>query len=451
MRRFKISGIAGAELSTRLLVNIADIFVVYAVFAMITVALYQLIHVNIAYMLFEAAAATILTGYIEYRELPLKTQKAVILVSGAVVSVILTLLTVSLYNVFELLMVLVLFLVIWGRAVKNSYKDIQGIFDIRSFYWGIALIGTSDLVLYMLNLMENQKSMISGCTMFYIIISMYLLSTLKTRVLGPAGTDGKKTYLDLVAVVITMLVVLLFSSQSSIRLILLLLSYLHAAVVYVVGLIAIPLGYVAVFILNRIRWAFEAFWHAEITDPSTQAPEEVPFDNAAYQTSIGSFIHVVAYILLIIAVIIAVRQIYKAIGRYMDKERVRDYAESREFIAGFGQLKESLPKWLGALKGKYDAAVDRLLFNIRATTAEKIRHEYKKFIKLLYAKELAAEGNTAGDICCMLGSKYPAVDEYIKAVTVIYEDIRYGTKEPGEEELERFRTYLGKVVNSIEQ
>lgn len=97
------------------------------------------------------------------------------------------------------------------------------------------------------------------------------------------------------------------------------------------------------------------------------------------------------------------------------------------------------------LDGEGFAALQRL----NADNAEKLRHEYRRLLRILHKEGFLKGPVTADSLSKRVAAAISEAGPDIGSLTVMYEEIRYGKKIPTDEEYRVFKRKIGNIADIV--
>ncbi len=378
----------------------------------------------------------------------------IIIAVGIIISALAAILFSRGFNVIEILLIFVLFLLVWNRAAKYFYIDMEFLYTIGQFYFNMGLL----LVLNTFTAYSQQfsylKSDIGRYTIIYTVAAIFLLIEIR-NIKFLKNTEKKKSILDIIFILSILTATFALSTQKALEIISSIIKavygFINPIVAAVVTTISAPFVYVLNLLFSRLKLlvgkAFEKL---------TGAAENIEKLNPEkYQELTGNSSPVFDYVMkfitsgiIIILVLLVIYFLYIYIDKAVRKKSKGSYEEDREFVVdvGINRLSKLTGKAVNKLTDVYKMAA----FSITADTREKLRHEYKTFLQKLYAKKaINAENITAWEVYEVLNPNYPAIDKVLKDITKLYEEVRYGEKLPQRDELKAFKIKVKDILKAI--
>jgi large-conductance mechanosensitive channel len=157
-----------------------------------------------------------------------------------------------------------------------------------------------------------------------------------------------------------------------------------------------------------------------------------------------------AFIIMLIICAYAIYLLFKFINRITRTEEEDDFVENKEFILRSGKKKAL--GIMSKLAGSMKRAAGNLSFMFTADNGDKLRNEYRIFIQKLYSKKVIEDNNcTAQDVLQRMLIQIPNQRNALISITETYEEVRYGVKSPGDDELKSFRKNITEITKNLQE
>ncbi|MFZ5351320.1 MAG: DUF4129 domain-containing protein [Bacillota bacterium] len=393
-------------------------------------------------------------NYISFKGMKKEHRSLLIVAGGVALSIVSSLILQGISNLVASLLVLLFFILLWNRAIKYFYEEYEFIYSVDQFYKSAA-------VLIVLNLYTNYTisavvfaPIIRAYTVLYIAAAIILMFEMRS-VKYLRHMERKHPLSEILFTILILAATFVMSSPKFIAAVYLaikaVLKPVTDIVIKVAVIIATPIAYVFEWIIRRLKpmlaSAAEKMGLTEEGIAEREAKEladVITYDSEMFQR----ILKVASTVILLIMLVVITYLIYKYIDRYVRSKKSDGYTEDKEFVL---DLKGSgISALINNFKGTISDLYKRAAFNLTADNREKLRHEYKCFLLKLYSKNIIGEENhTAWEVLEIISKGYPGSNTYMEHITQSYEEVRYGTKQPGNSELKRFRADIDEVYRIL--
>ncbi|WP_079412594.1 hypothetical protein [Alkalithermobacter paradoxus] len=331
--------------------------------------------------------------------------------------------------------------ILWFLSVKSFYTEIDHIYSITK-------LNAHTVALIIINIFINMFGKgnvynLNYISMLYIVSGLILLSILKHR---KYKTNKNNQIID--ALFVSTVIILSFYSRSALS------QGLKSIYNLFVGIFRIILGYLKYLFMDAIIYISEKiFFFLEFrADIQRSEPQEIYNSEniIIYEKSqMGTLIlNIIIIVVLIILALVIFYYIMKFIQNIYKDEEV-EFVESRELCFDIENIKEKVNSNINSVKDNLKHKLNKIFIPITASTKEKSRYEYSKIIKILSKKELLKDNYTTKKIEETLNMLVPDNMNDIKWITNLYEEIRYGTKNPDNDEYEKLKEKTKIILKNL--
>ncbi|MDF2519719.1 MAG: hypothetical protein K0R84_347 [Clostridia bacterium] len=364
------------------------------------------------------------------------------------------------FNLYSLPILFAILVLLYYRANMRYLSSVLYIYSIGSFNRGIAFLFLLNLAAaYFTDIFSNISSELVRYAMLYILMGLYMLTEIKHFKYISKNENNKKSAFDIIAIVGMIALTVIMSVPKIFAIFIkpfaFAFGFVYDLIVKLLVYASYPMGIGLNYLYSLVHMPEEGNIYHKIfkeVDPLTNR-----FDKAIVDETNPTVVNIIEIIgktltFLVLLGICAylLYLLFRFIDRYNRSKSVEDFQEEKEFILGKRKSKGSgLIKRLG---GTVKRVAGEIAFTLTADNADKLRNEYKNFIKKLHNKKIIEHYNyTALDILDITALQVPEQETALERITSMYEEVRYGVKYPQDDELKAFRKSLEELSKAILQ
>lgn len=348
---------------------------------------------------------------------------------------------------------------LYYRANMSYLSNVLYIYTIGDFNKSLGLLFFMNVIaVYFTGIYAPVLNMLLRYTVLYIVMGLYTLTEIKNFKYVSKSENGKKSAFDIfatgfmIALTVIMSIPKVFSL--AIKPFALVFGFVYGLMTKLLILVSTPFGMGLSAISKLLHVPDWKSIEGQIGrgNSSIKPPENTTYNNIDPNTLnllqiIG---RVLTYLFLLALCIFILYLLFKFIDRQSRSKINEDFEEDREFISKNKNSKG--PGFLKRLGETVKKAAGDIAFILTANNADKLRNEYKDFIKKLHGKKIIENYNyTALEILDITSHKTPSETAVLESITSMYEEVRYGVKYPEDNELKTFRRNLAEASKVILQ
>ncbi|KXZ40678.1 hypothetical protein SAMN05661008_01608 [Alkalithermobacter thermoalcaliphilus JW-YL-7 = DSM 7308] len=381
--------------------------------------------VNIVYFIF--------FSYISFISFRLNKYAAAII--GLIFSIIISFIFLDNFNLANKILIFFVFYILWYLSVKNMYSKLEDIHSVQKFNIKTYILIFLNFLVSILD--KNISPDIVTLSTVYIIISLIVLNILKS-IKYKINKVNRAIDISLVFFIILLSFLsknfLIKITRSTFMIIFNILSYFS----YFLRAILIDF---ATFISKYLFFFLESKQDIQSHHTENIYNNDVILNNNKSEIYV-LFLNILILIIIILVILIIFYLITKLIKNIQKDDR-QSYKEDREFCFDIKTI-----KFLD-IKNTKDSLKRKLSRILTSDINEKVRYEYYKLIKMLYKKNFITSTYTARNIKKVLDSLMPDNIEDIQWITTMYEQIRYGSKNPTNKEVVMFKEKINIILKNL--
>ncbi|MGE5631217.1 MAG: DUF4129 domain-containing protein [Caulobacteraceae bacterium] len=350
-------------------------------------------------------------------------------------------------NPTSLGMSIILLAFLWVRGIWYSVAENKELYTLAQFYTGMAVLLATNAFSLLLQELHEFIPIISQCTVFVALTGIFLLTRCKSESYTQLENKKRTELADLLLTLGLLLLMLLMSSGRILKWVLFYLAVAAEWLFEIIYKVLLVVGYV----LNMIFMWFITHLREFVGIFSTGGgpPQEIEnYLEYAEKPWMNMVARVAAYCVIILCVVLVFVYIKTLLDKVLRKGTGDEYTEGREFLIKTESIRDGVLKGLGSM-GKGIVKAIGLLGKLKLSNREKIRHEYRNLLILLYEKGIAGRNDTAERLDNILSHKYPEVQTNIRSATDIYKRVRYGAHEPDDEQVKVFKVHTQAIRAGI--
>lgn len=410
--------------------------------------------INIAFFIITALCG-LFANFLPYNSFDKRRQSLVFGTIGLAVSLLSVILSsIGGFNLFALPVRLIALLFLYYRTYISYLANVLYVYTIESFYKSLGLLLVINVsVVFWSRYFGVISDELMRYTIFYIVAALYILTEVKNFRYVSKNENLRKTTFDLAATSIMIIVTIVMSIPKIFNIVtfpfVTVFQFVYGWIVKGILLITYPVARLFNYVFDLIPKLDQIGQTKPPGDGTFGVPDNmiVGNENSAVVQLIGKAL---AFIFMLIICAYAIYLLYRFINRINRTEEQEDFDESKEFI-----LRSDKQKKVGLFKkftGSMRKAVDSISFMLTANNGDKLRGEYKAFVQRLYNKKIIENYNyTAQDILNLMLSHIPSQKAELISITEIYEEVRYGVKQPEDSELKSFRKNIVEISKNLQQ
>lgn len=378
---------------------------------------------------------------------------------GFVLAILVT--AISAINDFNLLSLPIGFaflILIYIRANTSYLSNIVYVFTIGDLQRNICLLFIINIIaVYSAKIYMIISHELMRYTVLYILMGLYMLTEIKNFRYVSRSESNKKSPFDIIATGLMIVLTIVMSIPKvfavAAKPFTAIFGFVYGLITKLIILISYPFSLVLNAIYNMIDLPEQSKLDELIskgTNSLSKKYDKGLIDNYNPTTAIivQMIIKTLAFLVLMVVCAYLIYVLFRFIDRFSRAKNIEDFEEDKEFIRGSKNPKR--PGLIKRLSNTVKKAVEGVAFMLTADNADKLRNEYKDFIKKLYNKKLIEHYNyTALEILEIVMQKVPDKEAVLESVTNMYEEVRYGVKYPEDNELKAFRRNVTEIEKAM--
>ncbi|MDF2530700.1 MAG: hypothetical protein K0Q65_281 [Clostridia bacterium] len=359
------------------------------------------------------------------------------------------------FQLFALPIGFIALIFLYYRSYTSYLSNVFYVYTVESFYQSVAFLFLINAAAAFWNRSFGMVSdELMRYSVLYLIMALYMLSEVKNFRYVSKNENSRKTAFDIAATSLMIIITIIMSIPKVFRIVtfpfVTVFQFVYGWIVK--GILAVT--YPIARLLNYFYSLIPELDQSGKTKPDFGNILGMPdkYDDALNLNSpLDEFIgKALAFIFMLSICAYAIYLLFKFINRITRSEEEDDFVENKEFILRSGKKKASGTR--SKLAGAMKRAVGNLSFMLTADNGDKLRNEYRIFIQKLYSKKLIEENNcTAQDILQRMLIQIPNQRNELLSITETYEEVRYGVKSPGDDELKGFRKNIMEITKNLQQ
>lgn len=363
------------------------------------------------------------------------------------------------FDVFMLPIDLAVLVWLYYRANTSYLANVLYIYTIGNFNKSIGLLFfINAAAAYFTGIYAPVLSALMRYSVLYIVMGLYALIEVKNFKYVSRSENNKKSSFDIWTTVFMLALTVIMSISNVFAVVIKPFTIVFGAVYGIVTklliLVTIPfgMGLNALFNLFHLPDREGAEGLFGNTNPSVKPPDRTLVEDM--DPNMLNLLEIIgkilAFLFLLAVCVFLIYMLFRFIDRQSRSKLNEDFEEDKEFV---GRNKNSKgPGFIRRLGDTIKKAAGDIAFMLTANNADKLRDEYKNFIKKLHSKKIIEHYNyTALDILDITVCKVPSQKEALESITSMYEEVRYGVKYPQDSELKTFRKNLAEASKVIFQ
>lgn len=436
------------QLLIRVIVAAADAVLFYIGYLFLS-RIFDSGRINIVFFILTAELGLLMNLLPYNNENKRKSMRIISSIGLAWAVVIVTITSLLHFDFVAIPMILILLVFLYYKSYRNYVFHVLYIYTLKDFYRNAFILVVLNIaVTFLPGFFGPVASEIMTFSVLYIIIVLYLMTQLKNFRCLNKNENKRKTAFEAVVTMIMIGVMVVMSIPGVLRSIThpfvaffqFIYERLAAGILFVVDSCASFL--VRTFNLTPDTGVLLMNSASQMMGDSTEKYrlEDYRSDSQVVQM----FGKVLAFVLLLAICAYVIYLLYRFIDRITRSEIEEDFIEDTEFV--LVKSKDKGPGLLNKLGNSLKKTVGNLSSLIRANNADKLRNEYKAFVRKLHGKKLIVHYNyTAQHIYKLMLSKAPDQEEALENITAMYEEVRYGVRYPEDTELKAFKKNLAEI------
>lgn len=443
------------ELLLRIVASSADAIIFYIGYTFVN----QLISSSRINVLFFIAVALcgLLVNLLPYNSSDKHKQSIMYSTIGLILAILVTTISaINDFNIFSLPIVFAASILIYFRSNTSYLSNILYIYTIGDFNRNIGLLFIINMVAAFVGSYSIISDELMRYSVLYIVVGLYMLTEIKSFRYAGKSENYKKSFFDIIATAFLIVLTVVMSISKvfavSIKPFVMLFGFVYSLVTKLIVIISYPFSMALTIIYNMIYLPDKAGINEKI---AKEADLSNKYSKALFDNSDPNAVNmiqligkVLAFMVLMAVCVYLVYILFRFIDRFTRSKSIEDFEEDKEFVRGNRNSKR--PGLIKRLAESVKNAAEGIAFILTANNADKLRNEYKDFIKKLYNKKLIEHYNyTALEIFEIVMLKIPSQKAALESITNMYEEVRYGVKYPEDNELKAFRRNITELEKAM--
>lgn len=444
------------ELLLRIVTSSADAMIFYIGYIFIN----QLISSSRINVLFFIAVALcgLLVNLLPYNSSDKRKQSIMYSTIGLILAILVTVISaINDFNIFSLPIAFAVLILVYFRSNTSYLSNVLYIFTIGEFNRNIGLLFIINiLATYYAGIYSIVSAELMRYSVLYIVMGLYMLTEIKNFRYVSKSENNKKSFFDIIATGLIIVLTVVMSIPKvfavSIKPFVVVFGFVYGLITKLIVLISYPFSIALNAIYNMIHLPDKSGIYEKIfkeADISSKYDKALVDNN---DPNVVNWIQLIgkalAFLVLMAICVYLVYVLFRFIDRFTRSKNIEDFEEDKEFIRGNKNPKR--PGLIKRLAASVKNAAEGIAFILTANNADKLRNEYKDFIKKLYNKKLIEHYNyTALEIFEIAMQKLPNQKAVLESITNMYEEVRYGVKYPQDNELKAFRRNVTEIEKAM--
>lgn len=358
------------------------------------------------------------------------------------------------FNLFALPVGFIALALLYYRSYTSYFANILYVYSPGSFY-------KSAVLLFIINAAVSYWSRSFGMlseellrySVLYVLMALYVLSELKNFRYISKSENSNRTVFDMAAPGFMIVLTLIMSVPKIFNTVsfpfVVVFKFIYGWIVKAILLITYPIAMGMNYLFDliempgpegQIKPNFD-----NMLGMSDKYKEAISIDSPLVQL-IGKAL---AFIVMLAICAYATYLLYRYINKITRPEEEQDFVEEKEFILRGSKKRKA--STIGKLVGAMSRAAGSLSFMLTADNRDKLRKEYQVFVQKLYSKKIiSSHSYTAQDILQHMLAMAPNQKNELASITDIYEEVRYGTRYPEDNELKSFKRNIKEISKNIQ-
>ncbi len=387
---------------------------------------------------------------IEVKGMEEQTRSKIIISIGVAFALAATIFSRGFNGVVSFMLVLLFYVMLWYKATENFYELFEVIYTVSQFKRNLLTLLLINIYAAYFSYAPKTIESIKTYSILYIVVAVFMLFVMRNTKFAKAAQQ-KQSMIESILAIAFVLATFIMSIPSVYRPVLAAIasgySLIEAGVQKVFEVIAIPFVYFFNWLFSLVKPGRGRVLE-KVLDVLVKGREEYLEDVQEipeYNPQIVRLVYkIIMAALALCALAVIIYFAYISIDRFVRKKRRIGFSEDKEFVV---DLKETgIGRLFANAAGKLAGLYKKAAFSLTASNREKLRHEYKLFLKKAYEKSvIKGENVTSHEVYEQIIIRYPSSLSLMELITQLYEEVRYGTKNPENGELANFRLNISQV------
>jgi len=445
------------ELLLRIVASSADAIIFYVGYIFVNQPISNS-RINILFFV-AVSLCGLLVNLLPYNSSDKHKQSMMYSIIGLVLAIVVTgISAINNFNILSLPIGFAALILIYFRSNTNYISNILYIFSIGDFKRNIGLLFIINIFsAYLAKTYFGVSDELMRYTVLYVIAGLYMLTQIKNFRYVSKSENNKKSSFDIIATVSIIVLTVIMSISKVFAVVtkpfVAIFELVYGLITKLVILISYPFSMALNAIYDMIHLPGESKLNELMSNGSLSKMNKKNsglIENYDPTTAliVQMIIKALAFLVLMAICAYLVYVLFKFINRFNRSKSIEDFEEDKEFV--HGSKKPKRPGFIKRLSDTVKKTAGDIAFILTADNADKLRNEYKDFIKKLHNKKLIEHYNyTPLEIFDIAMQKVPNQKSVLESITNMYEEVRYGVKYPQDNELKAFRRGVAEIEKVI--